>query len=132
MDRELFNAYGDDYIKDGIFGVNEHTFIEITSEGGAGNAKEKFRYKIPQNQSAELIKYKEYIDTVPALDSPEVFGLHSNADLTFRMKESSEMMLTIMETRPKDSGGGGGKTREELVQEKSKEMLSKLPPDYVI
>jgi dynein heavy chain len=32
LDRELFNAYGDDYIKEGIFG-NEHTFIEIISEG---------------------------------------------------------------------------------------------------
>lgn len=24
LDRELFNAYGDDYIKDGIFGHAEH------------------------------------------------------------------------------------------------------------
>lgn len=29
LDRELFNSYVEDYIKDSIFG-NEHTFIEIT------------------------------------------------------------------------------------------------------
>jgi len=40
------------------------------------------------------------------------------------------MILTIMETRPKDSSGGGGKTKEELVQEKAKELLSKLPGNY--
>jgi dynein heavy chain len=40
------------------------------------------------------------------------------------------MINTLLETRPKDSGGGGGKTREELVQDKAKEILSKLPPDY--
>ena len=36
-----------------------------------------------------------------------------------------------MDTRPKDSGGGGGKTREEIVQDKARELLSKLPSDYV-
>jgi len=59
-----------------------------------------------------------------------VFGLHSNADLTFRLKESLEMINTIMETRPKDSSSGGGKTREDIVKEKSRELLSKLPIDY--
>ena len=42
------------------------------------------------------------------------------------------MIDTIMETRPKDSSGGGGKSREEVVQDKSKELLAKLPPDYII
>ena len=68
---------------------------------------------------------------MPSVDSPEVFGLHPNADLTFRIKESLEMINTIMETRPKDSASGGGKTREEQVQDKVRELLSKLPPDYV-
>lgn len=40
------------------------------------------------------------------------------------------MINTVMETRPKDSSVGGGKTREEIVQDKSKEMLKNLPPDY--
>lgn len=35
-----------------------------------------------------------------------------------------------METRPKDSSVGGGKTREEIVQDKGKEMLKNLPSDY--
>lgn len=33
------------------------------------------------------------------------------------------MMNTVMETRPKDSGGGGGKTREEIVYDKAKELI---------
>jgi dynein heavy chain len=49
------------------------------------------------------------------IDNPEIFGLHPNADLNYRLKESMEMMNTIIETRPKDSSGGGGKTREEMV-----------------
>ena len=65
------------------------------------------------------------------MDNPEVFGLHVNADITFRLKESLEMINTIMETRPKESNMGGGKTREEIVQEKAKDLLTKLPPDYI-
>jgi len=65
------------------------------------------------------------------IDNPEVFGLHANADLTFRLKESLEMINTIMETRPKDSSVGGGKTREEIVQDKARDLLSKLPVEYI-
>jgi dynein heavy chain len=94
LDRELFNAYGDDYIKDGIF-ANEHTFIEIISEGTGTVTKERFKYKIPLNPNNEISKYREYIDIIPPIDNPEVFGLHPNADLTFRLKESTEMMNTL-------------------------------------
>lgn len=41
-----------------------------------------------------------------------------------------EMIDTLLETRPKDAGGGGGPTREEMVVEKCREILSKLPPYY--
>lgn len=64
------------------------------------------------------------------IDSPEIFGLHANADLNFRQKESIEMIDTIIQTRPKDSSVGGGKTREEVVQDQSKEYLLKIPTDY--
>ena len=134
LDRELFNAYGDDYVKDGIFGHAEHQFLEIALEGGGGgNPRDnKFKYKIPSNTTAEISKYRDYIDTIPAIDNPEVFGLHANADLTYRIKESQEMIATLMETRPKDASGGGGKSREEVCQEKARDILSKLPADYNI
>lgn len=133
MDRLLFQEYGNTYIKDSIFQTNDQYFVEISSDTGQGT-KDKFRYKIPQippNQPPELSKYQEYIKTIPPTDLPEVFELHSTADFTFRLKESLEMINTIMETRPKDSSVGGGKTREEIVYDKAKEYLSKLPPDFI-
>lgn len=68
---------------------------------------------------------------MPATDDPSIFGLHPNADLTFRLKESLEMINTIMETRPKESSAGGGKTREEQVKEKASDLINKLPVDYI-
>jgi dynein heavy chain len=46
------------------------------------------------------------------------------------MNESMDMINTIMETRPKESSGGSGKTIEEMVKEKVEELLSKMPIDY--
>lgn len=115
LDREMFNAYGEDYLKEAIFG-NEYVIAEAPNDSGGGIKAGKFPYKIPPTtQLPELIKYHDIIKTLPDIDNPEVFGLHVNADITFRLKESTEMINTIMDTRPKDSGGGGGKTREEIV-----------------
>ena len=51
--------------------------------------------------------------------------------MTYRMKEVRELLDTLLETQPKTSSGGGGKTREEVVIEKAKELLEKLPAGYV-
>lgn len=53
-----------------------------------------------------------YIQKFPNIDSPEIIGLHPNADLTFRFKEVNQLLDTIVETQPKQSSGSaGGKTR---------------------
>lgn len=95
----------------------------MTESSNGSAPKERFKYKIPANQNNEIAKYRDYVDIIPPVDNPEVFGLHANADLTYRLKESLEMINTLIETRPKDSSGGGGKTREEIVMEKSVETL---------
>jgi len=74
----------------------------------------------------------EYIAKMPGNDTPAIFGLHPNADLTFRLKESNEMIDTLLDIQPKDGGGGGsGNSREEEVKDKLlKDLLPMLPPDY--
>merc|ERR1711991_801967 len=47
--------------------------------------------------------YRVYISTFPDVDSPEVFGLHPNADMTYRMKEVVNLLGTIIETQPKSA-----------------------------
>lgn len=75
LDRELFNTYGDLWIHDQCF-----------TTGYSFNNKTDFSYQIPD--AAEHARFLEYINKMPSKDSPEIFGLHPNADLTFRLKES--------------------------------------------
>merc|ERR1719502_1092398 len=79
----------------------------------------------------EMVNFKDKIDVMPAVDSPLIFGLHTNADLTKRLLESSEMIATIIETQPKDTGGGSGKTVDDIVKEACADLLGKMPPDFV-
>jgi dynein heavy chain len=70
---------------------------------------------------------------MPSNDVPNIFGLHANADLTFRLKESLEMITTLIDTQPKEAAGGGGMSREDIVKEKiEKELLPKLPQDFIM
>merc|ERR1711959_66126 len=79
----------------------------------------------------DIHTYRNAIDTIPPVDSPNIFGLHTNADLTYRLKDASEMLTTIMETQPKDTGSSTGKSVDEIVKELSLDLLTKMPPDFV-
>ncbi|KAF3833141.1 hypothetical protein F7725_026806 [Dissostichus mawsoni] len=87
-------------------------------------------YSIP-SRARTVQDVLQHIDTLPLVDSPEVFGLHPNADITYQTNLANETLRTIISIQPKDSGGGAGETREASVQRLAAEMLEKLPPDYV-
>ncbi|XP_072364820.1 dynein axonemal heavy chain 5 [Scyliorhinus torazame] len=86
-------------------------------------------YIIPQGKTIQDVLH--YIESLPLVDSPEVFGLHSNADITYQTNMANETLNTIVNIQPKDSGDGEGETRESIVQRLANEMLEKLPADYI-
>ncbi|KAK1173586.1 dynein heavy chain 5, axonemal isoform X1 [Acipenser oxyrinchus oxyrinchus] len=86
-------------------------------------------YVIPKGKTVQ--DYMEHIELLPLVDSPEVFGLHPNADITYQTNMANETLSTVVNIQPKDSSSGGGETREATVQRLADEMLEKLPPDYI-
>lgn len=118
LDRELMSCYTALWINENIFQPNYNFMASVT----------EFIYQIPDAQ--EHTKYMEYINEMPGSDNPPIFGLHPNADLTCSLKDSLHMINTMLDTQPKDSGGSGGKSKEEEVRDKiEKDLLPSLPAD---
>lgn len=94
--------------------------------------------KIPQNfqylcpDFMQLEQYKAYAMSYPEIDSPEVLGLHPNADLTYRQKSALELLEIVGDTQPKGGGGGGGgPSKEDIVYEQAGKLYAKMPEFYV-
>ncbi|XP_017781875.1 PREDICTED: dynein heavy chain 5, axonemal [Nicrophorus vespilloides] len=85
-------------------------------------------YKVPQTRN--LQGYLDYIYSLPSTDSPEVFGLHSNADITYQINTAKGILDTILSVQPKEGGNQGGETRESIVYALADDMLEKLPNQY--
>ncbi|NWZ55127.1 DYH1 protein, partial [Haliaeetus albicilla] len=76
--------------------------------------------------SSDLNGYLQYIKSLPLNDSPELFGLHDNANITFAQNETFALLGAITQLQPK-TFTLGGHSREELVEETSQDILAKLP-----
>lgn len=57
--------------------------------------------------------YLQYVKGLPLNDSPELFGLHDNADITFAQNETFALLGAISLLQPKTITLGG-RSREEV------------------
>uniref|UniRef100_A0A7S1PHU2 AAA+ ATPase domain-containing protein n=1 Tax=Percolomonas cosmopolitus TaxID=63605 RepID=A0A7S1PHU2_9EUKA len=114
FDRRLFSTFGDIWLNPQV--KNDDFFFLHD------------RYKIPQGETMQ--SYLQYIEDLPSIDPPEVFGLHPNADITYREQEARMVLSTILDVQPKSSTVGTGLTREEIVMKIVKKRLKQLPKDF--
>jgi dynein heavy chain len=83
-----------------------------------------FSYRVPD--TTEIDAFRAAVEGLPGQESPEIYGLHPNADLTFRTLQVQEGVATILDTMPKGAGGSSGLSREETVDRICEDLLSKV------
>jgi len=112
-DRRMMNTYAERYFNQAVLEPGYTLFPG---------------YSIPQG--SDISVFRNAIEQLPFFDNPEIFGIHSNGDLVYRLQQTQEAFDAILETQPKGGGGGGGLTREEIVNSIAEDLLAKMPPAF--
>ncbi|XP_078610604.1 dynein axonemal heavy chain 3-like isoform X1 [Branchiostoma floridae x Branchiostoma japonicum] len=114
-DRRLLNSILSIFYNEGIIYNPDYKI----SESGVYFAPEFGSYQ----------SYIDYIRALPLIPTPEVFGLHDNADITKDNQETQQLFDSILLTLPRVSGGGG-KSSGDVLTDLAADILSKLPADF--
>ncbi|KAJ2948630.1 hypothetical protein O0L34_g7885 [Tuta absoluta] len=121
FDRRVVNTYMEEYLGDFLFDKFQpfHFYKDHS-----------FDYVIPPDCERE--EYVEYIDTLPLVNTPEVFGLHPNAEIGYFSQAVRMIWGHLIELQPQTAETGGGMSRDDFIDSIATDVLSKLPALYEI
>jgi dynein heavy chain len=120
-DRRVVATYMNEYLGDFLF----DSFQPFHFYHGDGSD-----YRIPQQQSREACVAE--IDGMPGIEAqtPEVFGLHPNAEIDYLTNSSKKLWRDLLDLQPRTASGGGGITREDYITSIASDLESKLPKPF--
>ena len=119
FDRRILTTYLDEYMGDFLF----DTFQSFHFYMGRG-----VDYSIPKR--GDHSRYVAAIDTLPIVQTPEVFGLHPNADISYYTNATKRLWFDLIDLQPRVGGGGGEISREDFVSNVASDLLSKVPKPF--
>ena len=77
--------------------------------------------------------YIDYIDKLPVVATPDVFGLHDNATLTRDQNDTNALLNAVLDTEGGGaSGGGSSDSKETIISHVASDIANKLPPNFDI
>jgi hypothetical protein len=59
--------------------------------------------------------YIRALEALPLAQSPEVFGLHANADISYYSAATKALWADLVDLQPRTGAAGGGTSREEFI-----------------
>jgi dynein heavy chain len=84
-------------------------------------------FRSPNPAKTNRDQYEAKIDELPA-ENPNMFGLHSNAEIGYLTNLGESLCFTILQCA--GSSGGGDSKKDELVQDLINKFLEKLPQEF--
>jgi dynein heavy chain len=85
-------------------------------------------YVIPPDGKYE--DHIKFVSNIPDNDSPGIFGLHENADITCAINETNDVFGAALLTLPRMTSNKSGASPEEEVRAKAQDLLSRMPPKF--
>ena len=74
---------------------------------------------------------REYIESSMPVESPIVYGMHTNAELSLLTSEGDTLFRTIQEVAGGGGGGAsGGESKESVVRSGLADFLERLPETF--
>jgi dynein heavy chain len=120
FDRRILKTYLEEYLGDFLFDPY-HPFAFFTGSEGTV-------YKVPDAGPKE--NYTSYIDSLPLVQTPEVFGLHANADISYYTITTKTLWRDLVSLQPQGGDNQGGLRREEAISSIAVDLLAKLPKPF--
>jgi len=115
-DRRVLVTYLDEYMGDFLFDKNREFFFAQTKE---------YSYSIPKNLSYDGFMHN--IQELPIINSPEVFGLHPNAEITYFTNAAKANWENLLLMQASGDSGGAAVNKEEYVDKIAVDIQEKLP-----
>ncbi|SCU71914.1 Cytoplasmic dynein 2 heavy chain (DYNC2H1), putative [Trypanosoma equiperdum] len=100
-------------------------FNENVLQPGQFNITSDGVYCIPEDVES-LDAVKEYLADLPAFESPELFGMHSNADIACNRTTARNQLAVMLSVQPRTKGTAG-RSPEDKVLEMVSEFQTRLP-----
>ncbi|GAB1598225.1 dynein axonemal heavy chain 10 isoform X2 [Argonauta hians] len=119
FDRRILNTYMDEYMGDFIFDTFQPFHFFVNNE---------VDYCIPESGTKDI--YEDYIESLPLNNTPEVFGLHPNAEIGYYTQAARAIWSHLIELQPQTSDTGAGISREQFVGNIADEILNKLHAEF--
>uniref|UniRef100_A0A8C6ZHZ5 Dynein axonemal heavy chain 10 n=1 Tax=Nothoprocta perdicaria TaxID=30464 RepID=A0A8C6ZHZ5_NOTPE len=116
FDRRILTVYMDEYLGDFIFDTFQ-TFHFYKND--------EVDYKIPEGTVKD--DFVEEIESLPLANTPEVFGLHSNAEIGYYTQAARDMWAHLLELQPQTGESGTGISRDEYIGNVAKDIQNKIP-----
>ncbi|XP_062480123.1 dynein axonemal heavy chain 10 isoform X3 [Pezoporus occidentalis] len=119
FDRRILTVYMDEYLGDFVFDTFQvfHFY-----------KNDKVDYQIPQGTVKD--DFVEAIESLPLANTPEVFGLHANAEIGYYTQAVRDMWSHLLELQPQTGDTGMGISRDEYIANVAKDIENKIPQAF--
>jgi dynein heavy chain len=109
-DRRVMLAYLEEYCGDFIFDTNQKFYFSRSGHD----------YLVPQLDTLE--EYLANIEEIPLFTNPNVFGLHTNAEIIYFTNYAKNLWFELLKMSTSDGGAEGGGDRDSYIREVASEI----------